>query len=158
VTWIDDHCTTNSCPAVISNGPFMLERFDIAAQFAELVAFRDPTYPFKPGDWYFGAPQLVSFTSIDAEPVVAGRPARVEVALEGPGELGVRYLLLDPVTKKSVAKGEAEPTGSGRFTIPLSAQETANLPPGFYVLFLAGFSDAVSAVTEQRVDLEVTAG
>ena len=39
---------------VISNGPFYLEQFDPPAQFAELVAFRDPSYPFKPGDLYRG--------------------------------------------------------------------------------------------------------
>ena len=31
---------------VISNGPFMLERYDPPAQFAELTAFRDENYPF----------------------------------------------------------------------------------------------------------------
>ena len=33
---------------VISNGPYQLTRFDPPAQYAELEAFRDPTYPFKP--------------------------------------------------------------------------------------------------------------
>ncbi|OGC56097.1 hypothetical protein A2797_01865 [candidate division WWE3 bacterium RIFCSPHIGHO2_01_FULL_48_15] len=37
---------------IISNGPFILARYDPPAQYAELKAFRDPTYPFKPGDWY----------------------------------------------------------------------------------------------------------
>jgi peptide/nickel transport system substrate-binding protein len=39
---------------VISNGPFYLEQFESTANFAELDAFRDPTYPFKPGDLYAG--------------------------------------------------------------------------------------------------------
>ena len=42
--------------AVISNGPFKLVRFDPPAQFAELLAFRDATYPFKPGDMFRGSP------------------------------------------------------------------------------------------------------
>ena len=41
---------------VISNGPFSLWRYDPPAQFAELRAFRETNYPFRPGDWYFGAP------------------------------------------------------------------------------------------------------
>ena len=66
--WYDEHDHL-----VISNGPFYLERFDPPAQFAELDAFRDPTYPFKPGDLYRGAPPELTIDDVTAD---RGRPRR----------------------------------------------------------------------------------
>ena len=37
----------------ISDGPFMLTQFDPEAQYAKTIAFRDASYPFQPGDWYY---------------------------------------------------------------------------------------------------------
>ena len=42
---------------VISNGPFFLAKYDAAAQFAEMDAFRDPTYPFTASDFDLGHPR-----------------------------------------------------------------------------------------------------
>ena len=158
IAWIEDHCTASSCTAVISNGPFTLRRFDVAAHFAELEAFRDPTYPFKPGDWHLGAPQGISFANIQTAPVVAGRPAQVDVELDGPGELGILYILFDPVTREGAASGMATPAGGTSFRISLSAEETQSLQAGPFTLHMAAFSDEVASVTEKRVDLEVTVG
>jgi peptide/nickel transport system substrate-binding protein len=36
---------------MISNGPFFLARYDPSAQYAEMHAFRQENYPFKPGDF-----------------------------------------------------------------------------------------------------------
>ena len=47
--WFDAHGHM-----VISSGPYLLERYDPAAQFAELTAFRDPTYPFSSTDFALG--------------------------------------------------------------------------------------------------------
>src|SRR5690606_9452953 len=51
---------------VISNGPFYLADFDPPAQFAEVRAFRDPTYPYRAGDWLFGAPPALSIERVQA--------------------------------------------------------------------------------------------
>ena len=158
IAWIEEHCTANSCTAVISSGPFTLRRFDVAAQFAELEAFRDPTYPFKPGNWHLGATQGISFANIQTAPVVAGRPAQVDVELDGPGELGILYILFDPVTREGAASGMATPTGGTSFRISLSAEETQSLQAGLFTLHMAAFSDEVASITEKRVDLEVTVG
>ncbi|MDW8141306.1 MAG: hypothetical protein RMJ90_03355 [Candidatus Bipolaricaulota bacterium] len=48
---------------VISSGSFYLARFDPEAQFAELRAFRHPTYPFKPGNTTSICKQLSSRAS-----------------------------------------------------------------------------------------------
>jgi len=62
VNWINTYNL-----AWISYGPFMLTKLDTQAQILELTAFRDPTYPFKPGDWYFGFPVRTEVTSIKVE-------------------------------------------------------------------------------------------
>ena len=78
--WIEEYDL-----AIISNGPFQLVRYDPPSQFAELLAFRDPNYPFKPGDWYRGAPPVIRFNNIEADGIGIGSAASVDVTLEGPG-------------------------------------------------------------------------
>ncbi len=141
---------------VISNGPFMLTRYDPPAQFAELQAFRAPGYPFSPGDWRFGKPDLVTFQDVETRALQIGAEESLKVNLEGPGDLGLRYLLFDPVTGDTLTSGLAEQVTSGGFTVPLGSEVTSRLQPGLYQLFLAGYSDALSTMTERRVDLEAT--
>ena len=148
--WFDTHGLL-----VISNGPFILVRYDPPAQFAELQAYRDPSYPYRPGDWYFGTPPLLEIDRVTKESVAAGQGAEITVEVSGPGEVGLRYVLVNPVTGKVVASGHApSPTGD-RFTVRLSSNELGELTPGVYKLSLAAFSDAVVTLTERTVDLEV---
>jgi peptide/nickel transport system substrate-binding protein len=148
--WFDD-----KDHLVISNGPFYLEQFDPPAQFAELVAFRDPSYPFKPGDLYRGSPPALTIDEVTADAVVPGEDAVIGATVTGPGTLGVQYLLLDTAVGEVVVSGEAEADGEGGFTVTIPADVTGSLFPGFYQLFLAADSDALAQVTERRVDLEV---
>jgi peptide/nickel transport system substrate-binding protein len=148
--WFDD-----KDHLVISQGPFSLEQFDPPAQFAELVAFRDPGYPFKPGDLYRGEPPELAITGISADPVVPGEDAVVVASVDGPGELSMRYLLLDPAVGEVVEQGEAAAVGEGQFSVTIPADVTSSLFPGFYELYLAAESDALAQVSERRVDLEV---
>lgn len=113
---------------VISNGPFKLVRFDPPAQFAELEAFRDPTYPFRPGQWFFGASPALEIRSVDTQPISPGERAIIEVEVSGPGKLGVNYLLFDPVKSKVLKTGEAEAISPTRFLLHLSPEQTSALP------------------------------
>ena len=140
---------------VISDGPYYLEQFDPPAQFAELLAFRDPSYPFKPGDLYRGEPPELSIDEISAEPVVPGEDAVVTATVSGPGTVGLRYLLLDPAVGEVVVEGQAEQTAEGQYAVTVPADITAALFPGFYQLYLAAESDSLARITERRVDLEV---
>ena len=144
---------------VVSNGPFYLERYDPPAQYAELRAFRDPSYPFKPGDWYFGDPPTLEFAPVDAVQIDPGKAAEVSVSVRGPGQLGLRYLLLDPATRSVVSSGEAPPAGAvsgGRsFTVSLPASVTRTLFPGLYQLSMVAYSDSVALVVERTVDVDV---
>ena len=142
---------------VISNGPFYLAAFDPPAQFAELRAFRDPSYPFKPGDRYRGEPPRLAIDDVSADPVTPGEDSTVTATVSGPGSLGVRYLLLDPALGEVVTVGDAAAGAtSGEFVVTLPADITGSLFPGFYQLYLAATSDELAQISERRVDLEVT--
>ncbi len=141
---------------VISNGPFKLTRYDPPAQFAELQAYRDPSYPFEPGDWRFGVPELVEIAQVPSGAIQIGAENALGVTLEGPGSLGVRYVLFDPADGTVIASGAATEGVAGEFTVELGEDVGDALQPGLYQLFLTAYSDAVSAVTERRIDLEAS--
>ena len=79
------------------------------------------------------------------------------VSLEGPGKLGLRYLLLDPTTGEVVITGDAVAgPGSGEFVVNLSSGTTSGLFPGLYKMSFAAFSDAIALVADRTVDVEVS--
>ncbi len=144
--------------AIISNGPFQLVRYDPPSQFAELLAFRDPSYPFKPGDWYRGAPPAIRFNTIEAPGIGIGSAASVDVTLEGPGIIDLQYLLLDPASGDVVTMGDAQRTSGNQYSLEIPAEVTGQLSDGLYQLFLVASSDLVSSLAERRVDLEAFSG
>ena len=151
--WIEEYNL-----AIISNGPFQLVRYDPPSQFAELLAFREPSYPFKPGDWYRGAPPAIRFNNIEAPGISIGSAASVEVTLEGPGIIDLQYLLLDPVSGEVVTLGEAQRTSGNQYSLEIPGGVTGQLSDGLYQLFLVASSDLVSSLAERRVDLEAFSG
>ncbi|PZC46644.1 MAG: peptide/nickel transport system substrate-binding protein [Chloroflexi bacterium] len=144
--------------AVISNGPFQLVRYDPPAQFAEVEAFRDPTYPFKPGDWYHGSPPAVTLRSVETTSVGIGSSASFDFQILGPGEKGARYVLRNPATGAVLGSGTASTANNEDYSIDLPSSLTGGLAPGLYHLFVLGFSDQVSTPVERRVDLDVVVG
>ena len=144
--------------SVVSNGPYVLEEFNPAAQFAELLAFRDPTYPFKPGDFYQGSTPLIDFSSVDAGSIAIGSDYEVRVGLDGPGVLGLNYILFDPVTAQILARGEAEALEAGRFRIGLSKAQTSNMIVGLYQMFLTAYSDSLASPSQRQLDIEALVG
>ena len=148
--WFDD-----KDHLVISQGPFYLEQFDPPAQFAELLAFRDPSYPFKPGDLYRGEPPTLAIDDVSADLVVPGEDAVISASVTGPGTVGLQYLLLDPAVGEVVSSGRGSEAGDGTFEVTIPAEVTGSLFPGFYQLFLAAESDSLALISERRIDLEV---
>jgi len=143
---------------VISNGPYILVDFDSASQFAELQAFRDPSYPFQPGDWYYGASPAIEISSVNTGTVSPGNTASITVAVDGPGVLGVDYLLFDPAAGAVMTYSAATRTTAGTFTISLSAQATQGMLTGdLYYLYITAYSDSISSLAERRADIVVGA-
>jgi len=140
---------------VVSNGPYKLVKFDPPAQFAELEAIRDPSYAFKPGDWYKGSSSGVVITQVELESITLGEAATVRVELDGPGTLGVQYVLFDPAMGKVIKQGDATDEAGGSFRIDVTAIETSALLPGLYRLFLLAFSDELALPTERGLDVQI---
>ena len=139
---------------VISNGPFMLERYDPPAQFAELVAFRDANYPFTAGDLYRGLPDLIAYTEIEAPPIELGADYEVTLTLDGPGNLSLRYLLIDTASGEIIQQGDADTLDPNWFAIRMTAETTDELELGIYELVLVAYSDELARMAERRIELE----
>lgn len=144
---------------VISNGPFELKTFDARAQFAEIQAFRDPTYPFKPGDWFFGEPPSIDILRIEGDFIPIGKEARFTVQVKGPGELSLRYILFDPAKGQLIKSGEGQRVTNNSFSVTFPSELTSTLVPGRYQLLVTASSDAISIVSERvkLVDASTTA-
>jgi len=150
-SWFDEYKIL-----VISNGPYMLTKFEPQSQYAELNAFRDSTYPFKPGDWYQGSAQLVEITDVDGDPIQVGEEAHYEISVTGPGEMGLKYILFDPIDGKVLDTGDGEIETSTELHIYIPPTVTSNMLIGSpYRLYLAAFSDEISYVTERVQNIDV---
>ena len=150
---LDWHRTYNNL--VISNGPYYLAAYDPPAQFAELRAFRDPSYPFKPGDWLFGDAPAIAIQPPTLPDIEPGRVADFTITVEGEGELDLRYVMIDPVDASVVVSGTADSAGANQFMVEIPADVTETLWPGLYRLHLAATSDRVARVVEYTADLDV---
>jgi len=135
---------------VISDGPFYLDTYDPAAQTAVIKAFRDPTYPFSPGTWYYGKPETPEFKSVNVPTVVQGQTVKVDVELAGPTPLGVKYLIRDTRTGAILKSGSGTAVTATKFTIDLPADFTSSLNVGVYEITIAGYSDVVAFVTAEK--------
>lgn len=140
ISWIDAHGS-----AWISQGPFYLDSFDRDNQVLVLKAFRDPTYPFSPGRWYFGKPTPTQIIKIDTTDLVIGQPFVVNVTLTGVPPLIVRYIVTEIQTGTIITSGEAENVTPYLFTFSLSPDLTTRLRPYYlYQIQILGFSDSVA--------------
>lgn len=119
----------------ISQGPFMLTRYDPPGQYAELQAFRDESYPFKPGDWFMGkAERLKIVEPAGTIELKKGERLDVRIAAEGPGRVETKYFVYDPVARKVVDRID-------------------NFSGNILQLYIFAYSDELAQVTQKRVDV-----
>ncbi|MEM1943983.1 MAG: ABC transporter substrate-binding protein [Candidatus Caldarchaeum sp.] len=139
--------------AVVSNGPYILAVFDPASQYAELRAYRDPSYPFKPGKWYFGTVDKPRLQKVEGF-VVVGSDSKIRLSTAGRGTLSVSYVVKDLATGSLVDSGGGRAAG-GVFEINLPASKTSQLSPGFLELTVVVFSDEVAQAFSSTERVEV---
>ena len=125
---------------LVSNGPYFFDRADVTAKQDVLKAFRDPTYPFSPGDFDFLVnPKFAEIAKIEAPPSVEiGKNAEVTLQVNVGGvpsnNADVAFLLLNSEGDVAI-KGTALPgTRQGDFVIILNSEATSKLPVGAYTL------------------------
>ncbi len=139
--------------AVVSNGPFSLTVFDPAAQYAELKAFRDPSYPFKPGRWFFGSVDRPSVQRVEGM-VTIGGDSKIVLRTSGKGTITVSYILRDPATGVVLESGKGGAV-DGAFEIVLPASKTSLLTPGFIELTAVVSSEDVAQTFSLTERIEV---
>jgi uncharacterized protein YoxC len=134
----------------ISDGPFTLEQFDAEAQYAKTVAYRDDSYPFSPGDWYFGRPAVPEVIDVTVPTVTKGVASTIEIEMTGPTTLAATYIITEEATGNLVLKGEADTTATyGALEVPLTTADTDLLDiGGRYVLTILGKSPDVAFLSE----------
>lgn len=133
---------------LVSNGPFYFDGSNRAAKQDFLKAFRDPTYPFKPGDWNYLIPVGIPAITTDApSSVVIGKDAviSIKVTISGvPSSAAtIIYNVFDSAANV-VLSGSASPTSIiGTFEILLNSTQTSKFNAGGYSLSIIAYSDTV---------------
>jgi peptide/nickel transport system substrate-binding protein len=131
ISWIENHGH-----AIISNGAYYLDNFNVVGGTITINAFRDASYPFEAGHWSnYETPRLADITSVDVPRIVAmGQPTPIKVNVEVAGEPSSNVTVNYFVSNKDgtvVTTGEAQQQGSqGQFNIDLTSEMTAKLSQG----------------------------
>ncbi|MFN3803583.1 MAG: peptide-binding protein, partial [Pyrobaculum sp.] len=137
---------------IISNGPYFLYAIDTAKQYIELRAFRDPTYPYRPGAFYFGVATPVAIASISTATVAVGQEATATVRLEvptGAGRIYYKWGVIDPVTGRYLYISPEAFTTANTFTINMPADVTSKLTANrAYKLWILTYAENVPIVSE----------
>jgi peptide/nickel transport system substrate-binding protein len=130
ISWIENHGH-----AIISNGPFYLDNFNVAGGTVTINAFRDPSYPFEAGHWaHYETPRVADISSIDVPRIVQiGQPTSMKVNVTVGGQPSSNVTVNYFVSNKDgmvVIRGEAPAGTTGQFNIDLSPDMTAKLSAG----------------------------
>lgn len=138
--WIDTYGH-----AYISNGPFYLAKYDANANYAEVRAFRDPSYPHTSQSWLNKLKRTVLSVQNVEVPVLnmRGRDIKVKVrvgqsiypeVLTKPATVGEGTVTL--ITNKGEVVFKANRTAAGVFEATVPGTATKDLPAGSYTLVL----------------------
>jgi len=131
IQWIEDHDH-----AIISNGAFYLDSYNIAGRTITVKAFRDSTYPFEVGHFSeYETPRLADISRVNTMPITIGSPATLTVSVQVDGQPSsdatVDYFILDKDGNLAARGQGASAAGStGEFRIELSEGETSKLSAG----------------------------
>lgn len=133
---------------LVSNGPFYFDKTDRVALQDTLKAFRDVTYPFKPGDWNYlvsvGSPEI---TTEAPSSVVIGKDVVINIraSIGGVPSSGadVLYLVLDSGANVILSGRAIATSVPGTFQVVLNSSQTAKFNPGGYSLKIIAYSWSV---------------
>jgi peptide/nickel transport system substrate-binding protein len=142
---------------LIGNGPYYFYKADTLARQDIIRAFRDPSYPFSPGDFdHLTKPKFAEILMMNIpERIVSGKETLMKVGVSVAGspshEAEVNYILLTP-KGEIVFRGSATPSENpGEFEARLSHSDTSKLGVGTYVIKVSAISlEAVRPSTTTR--------
>jgi peptide/nickel transport system substrate-binding protein len=145
--------------AYISNGGFILDKYDPANKTAILVANRDPSYPFEKN--YFTKLLTTSFARVDNIKVAAfekGKDLTIDATIskvefpankaKGADNANVKVILVGDKETSYVAKAAK----AGSYSAVIPAADLANLQPGSYTIIVeASLGTEAGAVKTSNV-------
>jgi len=136
INWIQDNDH-----AVISNGPFYLERYSPESRTISIKAFDDPTYPFQVGYWKdFENVVFPKIIQIDLPDVIKkGDPLSIQVKTEDATKIHYFLTNSEGIT---VSSGIEELDGK-MVELEISEEQTLNLGDGANDLKIFAISDSV---------------
>jgi peptide/nickel transport system substrate-binding protein len=142
IKWIGTHKH-----AVISNGAFYVDSYNIAGKIITVKAFRDSSYPYEVGHWsMYEKPKLADISKVDIPSSLSignnpiprslfiGESATIVLNISVDGQPSndatIDFFVLDK-NGSAVTSGKAIHTNeAGEYRIELSADETSKLSPG----------------------------
>ena len=130
ISWIENHGH-----AIIRNGAFYLENFNVAGGTMTINAFRDSSYPFEVGHWSkYEIPRVADISSVNVPRIVAmGQSTPIRISVDVGGQPSSNVTVNYFVSNKDgivVARGQAQPESPGQFNITLTSEMTAKLSAG----------------------------
>ena len=130
INWIENHGH-----AIIRNGAFYLENFNVAGGTITINAFRDSSYPFEVGHWSkYEVPRVADISSVNVPRIVAmGQSTPIRISVDVGGQPSSNVTVNYFVSNKDgivVARGQAQPESPGQFNITLTSEVTAKLSAG----------------------------
>ncbi|HXG74556.1 MAG TPA: ABC transporter substrate-binding protein [Candidatus Nitrosotenuis sp.] len=127
--------------AVISNGPFYLERYSPEARTMEIKSFDDPSYPFGAGRWQeFEDVRLPMITAVDVpEYVVRGKQLQIPIRTS---DASLLYYFVSSASGAQVDSGVVQAKNDSALLV-LSEETTSKMAPGGNDLKLYVVSDSV---------------
>lgn len=130
ISWIENHGH-----AIIRNGAFYLENFNVAGGTITINAFRDSSYPFEVGHWSkYEIPRVADISSVNVPRIVAmGQSTPIRISVDVGGQPSSNVTVNYFVSNKDgivVARGQAQTESLGQFNINLTSEVTAKLSAG----------------------------
>ncbi|MFQ6025801.1 MAG: ABC transporter substrate-binding protein, partial [Nitrosopumilaceae archaeon] len=144
ISWIEEYSH-----AIISNGPFFLERYSPESRTITIRAFDDDSYPFEAGHWAeFEDVKAAKIVSVEA-PRVITKGSLLEIPISVSDSSNLKYYFTN--TEGQIVASDVIELQSDDVSVVLSEEETA--------LFGIGANDLkVFAVSEEvlRPDVFIT--
>jgi peptide/nickel transport system substrate-binding protein len=147
IEWIQRHGH-----AVISNGPFYLDKYNPSAGIISIKAFRDPSYPFPQGYWsVFENPKLATIQGVDTQKYLSpGDPLKVRlnvtVGNKPSNDATIDYFLSDN-EGRVIFSGKAEPLENKTMDEEDSRSNNTRYANGSKMVFAQDTTDIVESVS-----------
>ena len=144
--------------AVVSNGPFFVERYSPESRTITIKAFSDASYPYEAGAWnQFETTQSPAVIDVDLpEVVVRGQPLAVAVTAQDSSEVqyfftsamgsivasGVQPVSADDVAVLSLSSEKTQQLGEGANDLKVFAVSESFLRPDIFSASFLAVSDS----------------